>query len=512
MRVLLHDIAQTSESVARSSARGAKVEHLADCLRQLEPSEAAIGVAFLTGQLRQRQIGVGFAALRESPPPVDSPWLTLTEVDAALDRIGHQTGPGSQAERRRQLVELFGRATAVEQDFLRRLLLGDLRQGALEGVMLEAVARAVGASGREVQRAFLLQGDLALVAEAALREGVAGLRAFQLELGRPIRPMLAQTAPDLPTALARTGPAAVESKLDGARIQVHVLGDQVRVFTRSLDDVTARVPELVEVARGLAVRTILLDGETLALREDGRPYPFQVTASRFGSRLDPERMRASLPLTPVFFDVLHVDGEDLVDRGSGERHLALEALVPERWRVRRSVTADPMVAAQFMSDTLERGHEGVLVKSLSAPYEAGRRGAGWIKVKPRHTLDLVILAAEWGHGRRQGFLSNLHLGARDSASGELVMLGKTFKGLTDEMLAWQTRRLLEIETSRDRWTVYVRPELVVEVAFDGVQRSSRYPGGVTLRFARVIRYRPDKRADEADTLDQVRIIGAYEPA
>jgi DNA ligase 1 len=510
--MLLQDIAETSDKVALSSARGAKVEHLAACLRRLEPAEAAIGVAYLTGQLRQRQIGVGFATLREPTAAADAPSLTLGRVDAALERIGRQTGPGSQAERRRLLAELLARATTAEQDFLRRLLLGELRQGALEGVMLEAVARAVGASSRDVLRAFLLQGSLTAVAEAALRDGVAGLRSFQLEVGRPIRPMLAQTAPDLPTALARTGPAAVEWKLDGARIQVHVRGSEVRVFTRSLDDVTARVPELVEAARALPAQSVLLDGETLALREDGRPYPFQVTAGRFGSRLDPERMRASLPLTPFFFDLLHVDGEDLVDRGVGERHAALAALVPERWQVPRIVTDDPLVAADFLSDTLERGHEGVLVKSLSAPYEAGRRGAGWIKVKPRHTLDLVVLAAEWGHGRRQGLLSNLHLGARHPASGELVMLGKTFKGLTDEMLAWQTRRLLELERARDRWTVYVRPELVVEVAFDGVQRSPRYPGGVTLRFARVIRYRPDKAADEADSIDQVRAIGANEPA
>jgi DNA ligase-1 len=324
--------------------------------------------------------------------------------------------------------------------------------------------------------------------------------------------MLAQTAADLPTALARTGPAAVEWKLDGARIQVHVQGDEVRVFTRSLDDITSRVPELVEAARALPVRALLLDGETLVLREDGRPHPFQVTASRFGSRLKPERMRASLPLRPFFFDVLHLDGEDLIDLGGAERHAALATLVPECWRVPRIVAEDPTTAAGFMSDTLERGHEGVLVKSLYSPYEAGRRGAGWIKVKPRHTLDLVVLAAEWGHGRRQGLLSNLHLGARDPVSGGLVMLGKTFKGLTDEMLAWQTQRLLELERERDSWTVYVRPELVVEVAFDGVQRSSRYPGGVALRFARVIRYRTDKRAEEADTIDQVRAAGSSEPA
>jgi DNA ligase-1 len=319
--------------------------------------------------------------------------------------------------------------------------------------------------------------------------------------------MLAQPAPSIESALARVSPAAVEWKLDGARIQVHRAGQAVRVFTRSLDDVTDRVPELVEAALALPVQSVVLDGETIALKPDGRPQPFQVTASRFGSRLDVERLRAELPLTPFMFDILHLDGEDLLDRSGAERHLALAAVTPEDQRVPRIVTADPSQAADFLAQTIQRGHEGVLVKSLDAPYEAGRRGAGWIKVKPRHTLDLVILAAEWGHGRRRGVLSNLHLGARDPASGGFVMLGKTFKGLTDEMLAWQTQKLLELERERDSWTVYVRPELVVEIAFDGVQRSPRYPGGVALRFARVLRYRTDKTPEQADTLAMVRALG-----
>jgi DNA ligase-1 len=386
-------------------------------------------------------------------------------------------------------------------------MIGELRQGALEGVMLDALARALDTPLAEVRRAVMLRGDVGAVAEAGLREGAVGLAAFRLQVGQPIQPMLAQSATSVAEALQRISPAAIEWKLDGARIQIHVQGDDVRVFTRSLDDITSRVPEVVEMAHALSVQSIVLDGEVLALQEDGRPHPFQVSASRFGSRLDTERLRATLPLTPFLFDVLHLDGRDLVDRPAAERHRILAETVPERWRAPRIVTADVSEADAFLTDTLARGHEGVLVKALDSPYEAGRRGAGWIKVKPVHTLDLVILAAEWGHGRRHGWLSNLHLGARDPVSGQFVMLGKTFKGLTDAMLTWQTERLLELETERTSWTVYVRPELVVEIAFDTVQRSSRYPGGVTLRFARVVRYREDKRPDEADTIDAVRALG-----
>jgi ATP-dependent DNA ligase I len=496
--MLLAELVEASNAVGATSSRLAKVERLAAVLASLAPDEVAAGVAFLSGELRQRQIGVGWAALRDLPPPAAQPTLTVAEVDAAFERIGAIAGPGSQAARRTELTELFARATATESEFLRRLLGGELRQGALEGVMVQALARAVGAPVAAVQRAFMLRGDLAAVAVAALAEGPAALERFHLEVGRPVRPMLARPAKDVDDALARLGTAAIEWKLDGARVQVHRRDDDVSVYTRSLDDVTTRVPEIVAAARELPIGTAVLDGEAIALRADGRPEPFQVTGARFASRRD-----QSVPLTLLAFDVLHADGEDVLDRSGAERAELLAELVPEERRIPRRVVSDAGEAGEFLEDTIARGHEGVMLKSLEQPYVAGSRGAGWLKVKPVHTLDLVVLAAEWGHGRRRGWLSNLHLGARDPSSGGFVMLGKTFKGLTDEMLTWQTRRLLELETSRDDWTVYVRPELVVEIAFDGVQRSTRYPGGVTLRFARVLRYREDKAPAEADTLDAV---------
>jgi DNA ligase 1 len=510
--VLLDEVAVTSAAVAASSARLAKVERLAACLRRLEPGEVHPAVAFLSGELRQRQIGVGWAAVRDAPDPAAAPTLTVAEVDAAFERIGRLAGPGSQAERRRLVGELFGRATVAEQRFLVGLLSGELRQGALEGVMVEAIAKAAGVAGAEVRRALMLRGALGPVAEAALARGVPGLREFHLQVGRPLQPMLASTAPSIEAAIERVGEAAVEWKLDGVRIQLHKDGDEVRVFTRTLDDVTARVPEVVEIAMALPVRSAVLDGELIALRPDGRPQPFQVTAGRLGSRLEVERQRLAVPLTLYLFDVLHVDGQDLIDRAGAERHALLAAMTPEALRVPRTVTGDPPAAAGFLGDALARGHEGVLVKSLAAPYEAGRRGAGWLKVKPVHTLDLVVLAVEWGHGRRKGWLSNLHLGARDPETGGFVMLGKTFKGLTDKLLAWQTERLLELAVGpTDQWVVRVRPELVVEVAFDGVQASPRYPGGVALRFARVVRYRPDKRALDADSIGAVQAIHAGAP-
>jgi ATP-dependent DNA ligase I len=510
--VLLDEVASTSVAVAASSARLAKVERLAACLRRLEPGEVHPAVAFLSGELRQRQIGVGWAALRDAPAPPAAPTLTVAEVDAAFERIGRLAGPGSQAGRRRLLAELLSRATADEQRFLVGLLSGELRQGALEGVMVEAVARAAGVAAAEVRRALMLRGGLGPVAEAALAAGVAGLRAFHLEVGRPLQPMLASTAPSIEAAMERVGEAAVEWKLDGVRVQVHKDGDEVRVFTRTLDDITARVPEVVETVLALPAPSAVLDGELIALRPDGRPQPFQVTAGRLGSKLDVERQRLAVPLTLYLFDALHVDGEDLIDRAGVERHALLQAMAPEALRVPRTVTGDPLAAAGFLGDALARGHEGVLVKSLAAPYEAGRRGTGWLKVKPVHTLDLVVLAVEWGHGRRKGWLSNLHLGARDPETGGFVMLGKTFKGLTDKLLAWQTKRLLELAVGpTDQWVVRVRPELVVEVAFDGVQASPRYPGGVALRFARVVRYRDDKRPEEADTIDSVRVLHAGAP-
>ena len=504
--MLLDDLARTSAAVAETPARLAKIDRLASCLRRLGPEEVRIAVAYLSGELPQGSVGVGWASLRDLPGPATSPTLELVEVDAALARVAATSGRGSQRSRRQELVDLFARATEPEQRFLRGLLLEELRQGALEGVMVEAVAKAADVPASDVRRALMLAGDLGVVAAAAASDGRRGLAGFRLTLLRPLQPMLAQTAETIEEALARARPAAVEWKLDGARLQVHRLGDEVRAFTRNLADVTDRVPELAETVRRLPVQAVVLDGEAIALRRDGRPHPFQLTMSRFGSKLEVEELRRTLPLASFFFDCLHVDGEDLLDRPGAERVAALAERVPDGLRVPRAETDDPAEAARFLDDALERGHEGVMVKALAAPYEAGRRGASWMKVKRAHTLDLVVLAAEWGHGRRQGWLSNLHLGARDPATGGYVMLGKTFKGMTDEMLAWQTGRLLELEARRDAHTVYVRPELVLEVAFDGLQQSRRYPGGLALRFARVKGYRTDKRADEADTIDTVRAI------
>jgi len=501
--MLLADVVTTSERVAEVPGRLAKIGLLADALRRLAPEEVAAGMAFLSGRLVQRQIGVGWAALRELPAPAEDATLSVGAVADVFARLGMPAGPGSERARRGELLDLLRRATVAEQRFLQALLLDGLRQGASEGVMVEAVARAAAVDREEVRRALMLGGDPGAIAAIALTRGAPGLRRVGLEVGRPIQPMLAGTAPDLPAALRRVRPAIVEAKLDGARIQVHRQGGEVGVFTRSLDDVTARVPEVVELALALRVRSVVLDGEAIVLRDDGRPQPFQVTGSRFGSSQDVGRLRATLPLSPFLFDMLHLDGQDLIDRSTAERLDALDAVVPGVHRVARAVASDADGAAAFQASVLAAGHEGVMVKSPAAPYAAGRRGGEWLKVKPRHTFDLVVLAAEWGHGRRQGWLSNLHLAARDPASGGFVMLGKTFKGLTDAMLTWQTERLLALEERRTAGTVWVRPELVVEVAFDGVQASTRYPGGVALRFARVLRHRPDKSAAEADPLEAV---------
>jgi ATP-dependent DNA ligase I len=500
--VLLRELSDASAAVRATPARGEKVERLAALLRRLDPAEAPAVVAFLSGELTQRQIGVGWASLKDPPAAAAEPSLEVAEVDAAFGRIGALSGPGSVAARRAGVRELFARATEEEQRFLVALLLGDLGQGALAGVMTEAVARAADVPRADVRRALMLRSDLGAVAAVALEEGAAGLRRVGLELLRPVQPMLAAPGADLDAALERIAPAAVEFKLDGVRIQVHRRGDQVRVFTRTLDDVTERVPEVVAAARALPVDAVVLDGEAIALRPDGRPEPFQVTASRFGTRSGGH----AAVLSALFFDVLHAGGEDLIDRPGGERFAALAELVPEPLRIPRVVAPDAATARAALDGALALGHEGVMVKSLDAVYAAGRRGAGWLKVKPVHTLDLVVLAAEWGHGRRRGWLSNLHLGAREGDGSGLVMLGKTFKGLTDAMLAWQTERLLELEVAREGHVVHVRPELVVEVAFDGVQASRRYPGGVALRFARVLRHRPEKPAAEADTLDAVLAV------
>ncbi|MQA26470.1 MAG: ATP-dependent DNA ligase [Micromonosporaceae bacterium] len=502
----LAEIAATSAAVAATRSRRAKTELLAGCLSKADPGEVVPAVAYLSGELRQRQIGVGWASLRELPPPAQTPILTVAAVDAALERIGAQRGAGSQSERRGLLGALFAAATADEQRYLRGLLTGEVRQGALAGVMADAVARAAEVPAAEVRRAVLLSGDLRAVAAVALTGGSEALRDFRLEVGRPLAPMLAQAAATVDDAIAKVCPAAVDWKLDGVRIQAHRDGDEVAVFTRSLDDITSRVPEVAAAVRAMPVRSAVLDGEAIALAGDGAPMPFQVTSSRIGRRGDPRQLREETPLSSYYFDLLHLDGEDLMDAPAHRRWTALVGAAPPDLVIPRTVVSTVNQAAEWFAGALDAGHEGVVVKSLDAPYEAGRRGGSWLKVKPRHTLDLVVLAAEWGHGRRRGFLSNLHLGARDPETGGHVMLGKTFKGLTDEMLAWQTERLLALETRRDEWTVHVRPELVAEIAFDGVQSSTRYPGGMALRFARVLRHRDDKPAAEADTVDTVRAL------
>src|SRR5215469_12049519 len=531
--MLLDAVVQTSAAVASSPGRLAKISVIAGLLRQVPSGEIAVAVSFLSGDLTQRQIGVGYAALTDLmggygeasvpaaiPAPPGTPQLTLAETDQALGQIGLLAGQGSQAERRRLLAGLMARATETERRFLVRLLAGDLRQGALDGVMTEAVASAAGVPAAEVRRAYQLSGSLSAAAAAALGQEQSGsvavdaLRAMSVQVGRPVRPMLAASAPTVADAMDRISPAAIEWKIDGIRVQLHRQGTGVRVFTRTLDDITDRVPELAAAALKLGAQTLIADGEAVALRPDERPQPFQVTSSRTASQ--PGLSGEGARLTLFLFDLLHADGTDLIDAPASERFARLAAIAPTALVVPRLVTGDVAEAEQFFAAAIERGHEGVDVKSLDAPYGAGRRGSEWIKVKPRLTLDLLVLGAEWGHGRRQGWLSNLHLGARDPETGGTVMLGKTFKGLTDAVLAWQTERLLELaDPPRDRpdsarrsagprGVVMVRPELVVEIALDGVQASTRYPGGVTLRFARVVRYRPDKSPAEADTIDTVR--------
>lgn len=515
--MLLDDVVATSTDVGAASSRLAKIARIAELLTAADPGEVAVVVSWLSGELPQRQIGVGWAALRTLPAPAAEPSLGVADVDAAFTAIGAVAGKGSQARRAELIGDLFAAATEPEQVFLRRLLGGELRQGALAGVMADAVARAGGIPATAVRRAAMLGGDLPGVAAAALTGGAAALADFTLRVGRPVGPMLAQTSTGVGDALDRLGGEAVfEAKLDGARVQIHRSGDEVTVYTRSLDEVTARLPEVVEATLALPVTDLIADGEAIALRPDLRPHRFQVTASRFGRSVDVGAARAAQPLSVFFFDLLHLDGTDLLDEPAHVRAAALDAVVPARHRVDRLVTADAVAAQEFLDRTLAAGHEGVMAKSLSSPYEAGRRGAGWLKVKPVHTLDLVVLAVEWGSGRRTGKLSNIHLGARDPAGG-FVMLGKTFKGMTDAMLDWQTARFTELAAGAagpatsgsgplDSYVVPLRPEQVVEIAFDGVQGSSRYSGGMALRFARVVRYRDDKGPADADTVDTVRAL------
>ncbi|MFF7364320.1 ATP-dependent DNA ligase [Streptomyces sp. NPDC008125] len=510
--MLLIRLAQVSLQVAGAPARNRKVELLADLFRDAAPEDVPVAIPYLAGRLPQGRLGIGWSTLGDPPAPATGPTLTVAHTDAELTAIGALTGPGSRAARAERLRTLLGAATADEQRFLRALLLGELRQGALDAIAVDALARASGAAVAEVRRAVMLAGSLRDVAVALLADGPGALARFRLTVGRPVHPMLAQSAGSVGEAIDRLGGCAVEEKLDGIRVQVHRDATGVRVWTRTLDDITDRLPDLVGAVAGFSGERFILDGEVIALGPDGRPRPFQEIAARVGSRRDVARAAAELPVVPVFFDVLLVDDEDLLDRALVERHAALARLVPEGMRVRRTLVTGPAGTASdagardaadaFFAATLERGHEGVVVKDLAAPYSAGRRGASWLKVKPVHTLDLLVTAAEWGSGRRTGKLSNLHLAAL-GPDGTPVMLGKTFKGLTDQLLAWQTERLLALSTGDDGHVVTVRPELVVEIAHDGLQRSTRYPAGVTLRFARVLRYREDKRPEEADTVATV---------
>ena len=503
------DLVETSRRVAATASRNAKVAEIAACLRRLEPDEIAIAVAWLSGETPQGRSGVGYALLRdaEAGAAPREPSLRVADVDAALERVAATTGAGSKAERTRLLGELFTRATLAERDFLSRLLVGELRQGALESVVIEAVAAAADVPVATVREAAMVADGIAGVARAALTEGAGALGRHALALMQPAAPMLAQPAADVGEALRAFGTAAFEWKVDGARVQVHKAGDEVRVFTRNRNDVTGSVPEIVSALRGVAATELILDGEAIALRANGTPHPFQNTMRRFGRTLDVEATRAELPLAVFFFDCLRQGARTLTGAPASERFDALADALPRELLIPRIVTADAAAAEAFYDDALRRGHEGVMAKSIASPYEAGRRSAAWLKIKRLHTLDLVVLAAEWGHGRRKGRLSNLHLGARDEHGG-FVMLGKTFKGLTDEMLAWQTAAMLERETGRDAYTIHLRPELVVEVAFNELQASPRYPGGLALRFARVRRYRTDKSAADADTIDTVRAIYA----
>ncbi|MER6997657.1 ATP-dependent DNA ligase [Streptomyces sp. NPDC000410] len=510
--MLLARLADVSRQVAADPSRTRKIEALASLFADARPEEAALVISYLAGRLPQGRLGVGWSVLKDRVRPADRPTLTVAETDTALTGLAQVAGAGALAERKRRVHDLMAAATGTEQEFLFRLLTGEVRQGALDAIALEAVAAAAGAAPADVRRAVMLDGSLPRVAGALLAEGPAVLGAFRLRVGRPVQPMLAHTAASVADAIQALGACCVEEKLDGIRIQVHRGGEEVRIHTRSLDDITARLPDVVASVRELAGDRFILDGEVIALDPSGRPLPFQDIASRVGSRTDVAAATAALPLSPVFFDILAVDGTDLLDLPGRERYVSLARLVPGPMRVRRVVVEDPdsvpqrSAAEDFLAATLDRGHEGVMVKALDAPYVAGRRGRSWLKVKPVHTLDLAVLAAEWGHGRRTGLLSNLHLGAR-AADGTFVMLGKTFKGLTDAMLRWQTDRLRELAVADDGFVVRVRPELVVEIAYDGLQRSSRYPAGVALRFARVVRHRPDKPAAEADTIE--RVLGEH---
>jgi DNA ligase-1 len=503
----LSDLVETVQAVRAVSKRTDKISLLAACLSRTQGRETELAALYLSGLLPQGRIGVGWRLIQDAMVEEDRPEdsLLLTELDTRLDALATEQGPGSTERRIRALRQLFQQISRAERTFLSALLVGEVRQGALEGLVVEAIAKAARLPAQEVRQAFMFSEHIGSLARRALEEGAAGLARYAIQLFKPVSPMLADSADDVAEALSRLGESAWEYKLDGARIQVHKGDGDVKIFTRQLQDVTDRLPEVVESARALPAREMILEGEAIALRSDRRPEPFQTTMRRLGRKKDVASLQQEIPLSSFYFDCLYLGDEgSLLARPYQERMAALSRVVPHADLIPSIVTGDPAQAERFLTQSLNAGHEGLMAKSILASYTAGQRGANWLKLKAAVTLDLVILAAEWGHGRRAGFLSNLHLGARDAESGQFIMLGKTFKGLTDDMLAWQTEQLLKLETQRDEWTVFVRPELVVEIAFSGVQESPRYPAGMALRFARVKRYRPDKSPLEADTLQTVK--------
>lgn len=505
MDLPLASVVETSRRVAATSKRLEKTELIANLLKEAHGDEIEILVSFLSGETRQGRTGIGYATVRDANvSPAATPTLDLLAVDTALTALAEVKGSGSERRRREQLQALLALATADEQQYFRELLLGGLRQGALEGIVLDALARASAVPLDRIRRAVMLAGDIPRVARSLLESGESALDEYSIRLFQPVHPMLAQPAPDVETAFAESdGELALEYKLDGARIQVHKQSEDVRVYTRALNDVTASVPEVVTAVRALAADSLILDGEVISFAADGRPQPFQVTMRRFGRKVELDRLQSEVPLTPVWFDLLYFDGQPLIDHPQAERFAMLRTISPPEHLVPHTTATTPDVAAEFLRASLDHGHEGIMAKRTLSPYSAGARGQSWLKIKKVNTLDLVILAAEWGNGRREGWLSNLHLGARDTANGGFAMLGKTFKGLTDEMLRWQTEELLKLEVSRDRYTVYVQPKIVVEIAYGDIQISPRYKNGLALRFARVKRYRTDKTPDEADTLETV---------
>ena len=507
---LLATVVDTSQRIATSAARTAKIRLIAECLGTLAADELEIAVLYLSGEIRQRKLGIGPSTLRAClTSAAAGSSIHLLEVDRVLAELAGMRGSGSNARRATLLRELFGRATAKEQEFLLRLLAGELRQGALAGVMSDAIAAATGVPPADVRRAAMYENNLGTLARQSRESGAAGLLRYQLQVMSPVSPMLARVADDVAEALeSLDGDVAFEWKMDGARIQVHKQGEVVRVFTRNLNEVTAAIPEIVAAARALPADQLVLDGEAIAFSRGGRPHAFQTTMRRFGRRLDVAALQRELPMRAYYFDCLLRDAVSAAELPARSRFALLAAVVPSEQSMPRLVTRSIEAASRFYDEALAAGHEGLMAKALDSAYEAGNRGASWLKIKRAHTLDLVVLAAEWGHGRRQGKLSNLHLGALDPATQRYVMLGKTFKGMTDEMLEWQTREFLARESHHDQWTVYLRPEMVVEIAFSDLQASPRYPGGLALRLARVKRHRPDKRAAEADTLETVRKIFA----